>query len=171
MGHRANFVVIENGAAQAYYDNWAGLGAAFAIADGPGPAIESLKEFEPTHELLDWAFAEGGFLIDFDQSLVIVFGDLDDLSDELADFDDEGDDEADEDLEEDDEENDETDSYAEKYANYFTEIAPHWRGWRLRYDDRGVDAFAEHLKLRGVSSIEAQEESHPESSEQFEFQA
>ncbi len=175
MGHRANFVVIENGAAQAYYDNWAGLGAAFAIADGPGPAVDSLKEFEPTHELLDWAFAEGGFLVDFDQSLVIVFGELDDLSDELADYDDEGDedddDEDDDDGEEDEEEGDETDSYAERYTNYFADIAPNWHGWRLRYDDRGVDAFAEHLSVRGISSIEVQEPSHPESTEQVEFQA
>lgn len=174
MGHRANFVVIENGAAQAYYDNWAGLGAAFAIAEGPGPAIEGLKEFEPTNELLDWAFAEGGFLVDLDERLVIVFGELDDMSDEFADVDEDGGDDPEEggDFDEDGEDqSDETEPCAEKYASYFAEISPNWHGWRLRYDDRGVDAFAEHLQLRGIASIELQEPSHSGSLERFEFQA
>lgn len=172
MGHRANFVVIENGAAQAHYGNWAGLGAAFSIANGPGPAVEALKEFEPTTELLDWAFAEGGFLIDFDQSLVIVFGELDDLSDEFSEFDEDDEGEVgDEDFDDKEEDDEESESYSEKYGKYFEEIAPNWHGWRLRYDDRGVDAFAEHLKLREIRSIEVQEASHPETSEQFEFQA
>jgi hypothetical protein len=187
MGHRANFVVIEEGAALAYYDNWAGLGAAFAIADGPGPARDALKAYEPADELLDWAFAEGGFLLDFDQKLVIVFGELDDMADEFSDFDededeeedvrdDEGDDDFDDDADVDGgaEEADGdggADTCTERYTNYFQEISPLWQGWRLRYDDRGVDAFAEYLMSRGISSIQTQQPSHPESTEQVEFQA
>ena len=173
MGHRANFVVIEDGAARAYYDQWAGLGAAFAIADGPGPAIEFLKDYEPTDELLDWAYAEGGFLIDFDQNLVIVFGELDDMADEIADFDD-GDGDVGDGEELDDEcgeENDDAEGYAERYTNYFTDIAPNWLGWHLKYDNRGVDAFAGHLNLRGITSIKTQEPSHPKNAEHSEFQA
>ncbi len=159
MGHCANFVVIENNAAQAYYDTWAGLGAAFAIADGPGPTVESLKAFAPTTTLLDWDLAEGGFLIDFDQSLVIVFGELEELFHEFADYDDEAGGEA----------GDEAGSNAERYRDYFTQIAPHWRGWCLRYDDSGVDAFAEHLKQRDIFSIDTPEPSHPKSRERFEL--
>jgi len=172
MGHRANFVVIESGAAQAWFDNWAGLGAAFSIGDGPGPATEALKEFKPTTELLDWSFAEGGFLIDFDQNLVIVFGELDDMGDEFSDFDEDGDGEDEGDDFDDESDGDaEAQSSVDKYTKYFTDIAPNWHGWRLRYDDRGVDAFAEHLTLRGITSIDVQEASHPEDTEQFEFQA
>jgi hypothetical protein len=166
MGHRANFVVIENGAARAYHDQWAGLGAAFGIADGPGPAIQALAEYEPVTALLDWAFAEGGYLLDFDQRLVIVFGEIDDMFDDF----DEADDEA-EDVVDDEDSAEESASCSEKYAKYFAEISPNWSGWRLRYDDRGVDAFAEHLELRQISSIGVHEPSHPEGSEQLEVQA
>ena len=67
MGHRANFVVIRNGEAKAYYDNWAAVGCIFSFAAGPDEACEAVSHYEPTNELMDWAFAEGGYLIDFDE--------------------------------------------------------------------------------------------------------
>jgi hypothetical protein len=175
MGHRANFVVIEDGKAEAFYDQWAGLGCAFAISEGPARAVDSARESEPTTELLDWAFAEGGYLIDFDEQVVIVFGELEDFSDEFGDFDEDGaDDDSDDDEPEDDADEDDDaaeDAYAQKYQQYFDEIAPNWAGWRLRWDDRGVDAFAEHLQRRGIADIECQEFSHPEDSRHVELQA
>ena len=175
MGHRANFVVIEDGKAEAFFDQWAGLGCAFAISEGPGAAVTAARESEPTNELLDWAFAEGGYLIDFDEQLVLVFGDLDDMSEGLDGFDEDGEEDVDEPndygSDDDDEDEDESDSTAEKYKHFFEEIAHNWGGWLLRWDDRGVDAFAEHLIKRGISSIELQEVSHPEETESCELQA
>lgn len=183
MGHRANFVVIEQGVAKAWVDNWAGIAAPYELADGPAMALKSLAEYQSTSELLDWAFAEGGYLLDFEQRLAIVFGDLPDPDDE---FGDEGDDETGDDdeasevidLEDDvvDADDDETDDFdhhaysVARYQDYFAEIAPHWAGWTLRYDERGVDAFALHLASRGMTTIQCQPLSHPESPPFFEVQ-
>jgi hypothetical protein len=174
MGHRANFVIIEDGKAEAFFDQWAGLGCALAISEGPGAAVTAARESEPTDELLDWAFAEGGYLIDFDEQRVLVFGELDDMSGEFDGFDDDGEEDVDEPDDygsDDDDEDDEESDYAEKYRNFFEDIAPNWGGWLLRWDDRGVDAFAEHLTRRGITSIELQEPSHPEETQSCELQA
>src|SRR6185436_4644965 len=74
MGHRANFITIRKGGAEAFYDQWAALGCLFAFAAGPDEAVSALKEMEATDELLDWAFAEGGYLLDFDSKSAIAFG-------------------------------------------------------------------------------------------------
>lgn len=172
MGHRANFVLIEGGEAEAFFDQWAGLGCAFVVGDGPSAAVSAAREFEPTFELLDWAFAEGGYLIDFDQKLLLLFGELDDPSEEFEDFDDDEDEEKPEnELDNETDEGDESASSREQYKTYFAEIAPKWEGWLLRWDDRGVDAFSEHLQKRGIASIQGQQPSHPEDTQSFEFQA
>ena len=157
MGHRANFVVVRDCAASAFEDNWAGLGAALLICDGPIATEQEFAGFEQTDALLDWAFAEGGILLDFDEKLVLVFGELDDLADdedEYAESDGEG-----------------ADLAVAKYRAYFDEIAPNWPGWLLRYDDRGVDAFAEHMSKRGIDSIGTEEKSHPADSASYQVQA
>jgi hypothetical protein len=170
MGHRANFVVIQQGSALAYFDDWAGLGAAFAVADGPAVAIASLEEFSPTTALLDWAFAEGGFLLDMDEKVLIVFGELDDPLDDFDDVDDDDAEQEDLAASGDDLVDDESSS-VQAYTEYFRQIAGKWQGWSLRYDDRGVDAFAEQLQRRGITTIAWQEPSHPESCQQLVVQA
>ena len=168
MGHRANFVVIRNGKAQAYYDSWAALGCVHCVADGPDDAAASAAEFDPTDELLDWAFMEGGYLVDFDEKVLIVFGlTEDDLGDEFSELDEEegADDEveviedpAGESDDESDDDGDEWDKEAERAsaAGFLQGIAPKWKGWTLRWDQRGADAFAEHLARRGLSGIKTQ---------------
>src|SRR5262245_1266263 len=74
MGHRANFVLIREGNALAYHDQWAALGSTWAFAGGPGEAVSAAELASPTTELLDWAFAEAGYLLDFDERLAVVFG-------------------------------------------------------------------------------------------------
>lgn len=171
MGHRANFVIIENDEANAYFDQWAGLGAVQSLTDGPDAAADIAREFDPTDELLDWAFAEGGYLLDFDEQVLICFGGLGDGEDDYSDYEsDEEEDDFDED-EEDEYEDGELVDYSAKYREFFEEIAPEWEGWSLRWDERGVDAFAEYLAQRGIHSIQCQEESHPEEVEGLEFQA
>lgn len=162
MGSRANFVVIKNHQAVAYYDPWMGLGSAFGIADGPEVAVANLDQLEPTNELLDWAFAEGGYLLDFDEKRVIVFGSLEDDFNDL--------DEDPLSLELDPEESSHGSSLAD-FRSFFESIAPQWRGWILCYDERGVDAFADHLRKQGITTIQTSPPSHPEIVEYFEFQA
>jgi hypothetical protein len=149
MGHRANFVVVRDGHARVYSDQWAGLGCAYFLADGPNKACETASGFEPADELMDWACAEGGYLIDFDEKKVITFGcpvDLEDFADGGEDGEEFGESEP---------------SFAEGGLPFLQHIAPNWVGWKLVWDERGVDAFAAHLKGRGITDIATQPESHP----------
>ena len=168
MGHRANFVVIRDGQAQAYFDNWAALGCVHALEQGPELALKSLQEAEPATELLDWAFCEGGYLLDFDQKRVIVFGEIldeEDFLDELAD-------DAESDAEEDEFSDDDADSDERAEALEFLQsLVPHWAGWTLCWDQRGADAFAAHLAERQITSISCEPASHPADALQIEIQA
>ncbi len=143
MGHKANFVVIQNGSAKAYQDNWAALGSLLLFAEGPDKATKILVDFESTTELLDWAFAEGGYLIDFDTNTAIIFdfpGDEDEL--EFYGLDDSTDEQE----------------FAPKYLQ---KIASKWKGWKLFFDDRGVDAFTMYFNSKKIGEISCQPASHP----------
>ena len=152
MGHRANFVVIRDNAARAYCDQWAALGSTFVFASGPDIASATAEQSEPVAELMDWAFAEAGFLIDFDERQAIVFGyptPLDDVLDDL----------------------DAADGLGEAVAldealnrgplDFLQLIAPQWPGWLLHWDERGVDAFTVHLARRRIDSIRTEPPTHP----------
>jgi hypothetical protein len=152
MGHRANFVLISGGEARAFYDQWAALGSTYSFAAGPEAAQQAAQvSSQPTNELLDWAFAEAGYLIDFDMKKGIVFGmpeplgldEIDEVPPEAFD----GLDGAEAALE-------------RGPADFLTAIAPNWKGWLLCWDERGVDAFSEHLRGRGISTIKCQPPSH-----------
>ena len=147
MGHRANFVVVDNGNAKAYYDQWAALGCLHCFSAGPNDAMTMLADCESTNELMDCAFAEGGYLIDVDDRVAIVFGPW--IDESALDFDaSEG--EADDEV------------IAEFDAGqYLANIAEAWAGWKLIFDDRGVDAFAEYLQAKKISDITTQPVSHP----------
>jgi hypothetical protein len=147
VGHRANFVVIRDGKASAYYDQWAALGAVYEFAAGAVHAARAAELSEPTPELMEWAFAEGGYQIDFDEKLAIVFGyPADFASDDLDDI--------------------PADEAAEAVAidqalqvgpgEFLKVVADRWRSWTLQWDDRGVDAFAEHLARRAITSVAVQ---------------
>ena len=157
MGHRANFVLIRGGKAQAFYDQWAAMGCVHEFATGPDAAAEAVEALEPTTELMDWAFAEGGYLIDFDRKEAIVFGpsaaefgleDLGDLEDFVS-----------------PEEIAEASALDQALASgpdaFLEAIKPHWQGWLLHWDDRGVDAFAAYLGERGIQSIVTQPPREP----------
>ncbi len=151
MGHRANFVVVRDGRATAYYHQWAALGCIHTFADGPDAACKALAEHEPTGELLSWCSAEGGYLIDFDEKKAIVFGhtlDMDDLA--------EPDGTIDEKLRL------KALPFADGGLPYLRHVAGRWRGWMLIWEDgRGVDAFAAHLRRRNIKDLVLQPDSHP----------
>ena len=161
MGHRANFVLIRGGEARAYYDQWAALGCAFDFAAGPEHAVAAAEATQPTSELMDWAFAEGGYLLDFDERRAIVFGHGGEMmADELAELglDDAG-------------EPGEAGEAGAGALELLRSAAPRWAGWLLVWDDRGVDAFAEHLERRGIGTITTRPRSHPSDSGAVSLQA
>ena len=159
MGNRANFVVIKDGSATAFQDQWAALGCTYDFACGLDHAMESLKEYTETTELMDWAFAEAGYLIDFDSWLAIAFG----IPQSAEDVFDDEDLVSDSDFEELKamEDPSVTKLLEGDYLGFLEGIAGGWKGWRIAWDERGVDAFAEHLKQKGISSIETAPVSHP----------
>ena len=151
MGHRANFVLIEKGAAEAFHDQWAALGCTLMLEEGAAKLKREVRQlFEPTTELMDWAFAEGGFLIDYDQKRCIAFGSPDVDLDEMP----EDDAEATRAL---------VDAFYEGWPSFVAHVAKGWQGFTLVWDERGVDAFAEHLAAAGIASIETQKPSAPRS--------
>ncbi|MEW6735975.1 MAG: hypothetical protein AB1489_32070 [Acidobacteriota bacterium] len=163
MGHRANFIIIRNGVAKAYYDQWAALGCVYTFAAGPEEACAAAEQMEPTTELMDWAFAEGGYLLDFDQYKAIGFG----YPDDIGEFEDLDCQEVDEVLA-----LQEINAAFERSSlDFLQHIVPHWTGWLLEWDDRGVDAFAAHLRSRGITTILTQVDSYPPDSKVVTYQA
>ncbi|MEM1204845.1 MAG: hypothetical protein AAGN66_16570 [Acidobacteriota bacterium] len=166
MGHRANFVILQSGVARAFFDPWAALGSTHGFALGPEHATRAAEAAEPTEELLDWAFAEAGYLIDHDQKVAMVFGvpesgidvaDLEGLEGvDMGDLAVAGATDA---------------ALAEGPERFLELISPVWRGWSLWWDDRGVDAFAEHLQVRSITTITTQPSSSPPESRVFRRRA
>lgn len=148
MGHRANFVIVEGGEARAFEDQWAALGCTFVIADGPEECRKFAESCAPAEALLDWAFAEGGYLLDFDERKVLFFGFP----------------EAPDDLEEEHAEHLGAlmDAAATGWEAFLRKVAPAWRGWTLIHDGRGVDVFGEHLQRRGIDGIGTEPPSFPD---------
>ncbi len=174
MGHRANFVVIREGVAKAYEDQWAALGLTYQFAGGPDAASVLAEQSTPTTELMDWAFAEAGYLIDYDRCTTIVFGYPAPLDDDF------GFDEAEleefgidaEAVEGSLEEVKILDAALEQGPLYFLKaIANEWQGWELRWDERGVDAFDEYLKELDISEIQTAPLSAHEIESPIVFQA
>jgi hypothetical protein len=156
MGQRANYVIIRANTAAAFYDHWGALGCLYSFAEGPDKAANAASASSRTDELQDWAFAEGGYLLDFDEKRAIVFGypggaDIGDLA-ELVDLGQLGD----------------TaqqslasaaaidDAFDRGPLDYLRLVSAAWAGWSLEWDDRGVDAFAAHLERRLIRSIKVQ---------------
>ena len=110
---------------------------------GPDEATEAVSQYEPTNELMDWAFAEGGYLIDYDEKRALVFGCPVDL-DEFAELGEGAD-----------------SSFQQGGLPFLQQIGPNWIGWELVWDDHGVDAFAAHLRRRSIGDIAVQPDSHP----------
>jgi hypothetical protein len=155
-------VLIRYGRGVAYCDQWAALGSTYAFAVGPADASAAAEAAEPTTELLDWAFAEAGFLLDFDERTAIVFGRPEPIDlDDVAEFDGQGIAQV-----------NELDAALERSPLEFLKaIAPRWAGWKLFWDERGVDAFAAHLARRGIGSIATQPTKHPDECVFESFQA
>ncbi len=151
MGHRANFVLIEDGKARAFEDQWAALGCTLSLEEGAKKLKRELpKVYAATEELMDWAFAEAGILIDYDERVCIAFGhpevNLEELPEEYA-----------------AEIREVMEAFEAGWPTFVSFIAKGWAGFTLVWDGRGVDAFALHLARRKITSIKTQPASHPRS--------
>ena len=151
MGHRANFVLIEDGKARAFEDQWAALGCTLSLEEGAKKLKRELpKVYAATEELMDWGFAEAGILVDYDERVCIAFGhpevNLEELPEEYA-----------------AEIREVMEAFEAGWPTFVSFIAKGWAGFTLVWDERGVDAFAAHLKRRAITSIKTQAASHPKS--------
>ena len=152
MGHRANFVVIRDGAAKLFGDSWAALGCIYLLADGPEAAASAWSDPAFTTDgLYEWCFAEGGYLIDFDRKTMIAFG-YTLPEDEMVN----GDGELDPMIPK------LNRAFEEGKTEFLNAIADQWGGWTLIYDDRGVDRFSSYLDENGIPGIPLIEPSHPD---------
>ena len=168
MGHRANYVIIRDGEAKAFEDQWGAMGAIYAFADGPEIAAKLAEgEADATSELMDWAFAEGGYLIDFDRKRAISFGMP--MMGDVFDFSEESDESGNEGVAEAAALDDALENGSLEFLKL---IAPKWPGWLLCWNDRGVDAFADYLRQQGHTNITCQKpDADPEDPDIAEWQA
>lgn len=151
MGHRANFVLIKDGKARAFYDHWGALACTLSLEEGAKRLEKEVpKMYEAVDELMDWGFAEAGFLIDYDERICIAFGhpdvDMDEMPEEYQ-----------------DELRKTLDAFDAGWAEFVKFIEKGWRGYSMIWDARGVDAFAAHLERRKITTIKTAEPSCPPS--------
>ncbi len=74
MGARADYMLIEDGAIDIYYDKWGAQGVPAVVIDGSEATIASIRELAPTESLMDDIWAEGGILLDMDRRELLFFG-------------------------------------------------------------------------------------------------
>ena len=150
MSERAKYVIIRSGTVQAYEDRHGGAVCALELSDGPEAAARSANGFSHGRRFLASTSYEGGYLIDFDERLLIVFGepyvDLDGVAAEFG-------------MDEFDPGPTVTALLEQGPAAYFEAIAPLYPGWTLRWNELGVDAFIEHLSRRNLID---QVDAHPD---------
>lgn len=77
MGHRANFVVVQNGKPSLYYSRWAAVTLPQSIFFGPEFALRYIETLQPTDALLDDVWCEGAAIMDQDARCLLFFvGDI-----------------------------------------------------------------------------------------------
>ena len=53
MGHRANYVVIENGKTEIYYTHWGAVTLPIVLLSGPEGTLEYARELEQKQNLME----------------------------------------------------------------------------------------------------------------------
>jgi hypothetical protein len=74
MGHRSNFVIIEQGKIIMRYSHWGAITIPQDIFWGPEKTIEYINRLEPCDELLDNVWCEGAVLVDLDKKNLLFYG-------------------------------------------------------------------------------------------------
>ena len=160
MGHRANFVIISNNRATIFYDQWAALGGAIAIfCEGPDACVSSATEEE--EDLMDDVWCEGGYLVDFDRNVAMVFGWTDGLDEKSWD------DEADGDGDDDEQRHVGYQIANAKTPADFAPIADQWPGWTLSWAHNGVNDFTKWLEINHIPIVSSAGD-HPDDDDETE---
>ncbi len=74
MGHRANFVIIENNQVDTYYSHWGAISIPRDIFFGSEYTINYIKSQKLEEGLLNDIWCEGAVLVDIDQKQLIFWG-------------------------------------------------------------------------------------------------
>ena len=74
MGHRANYVIVEDGKQEVYFANWGALTLAYDIFFGPETTAAFMRTHLSVEYLLDDVFCEGVALLDFDNKKLLFCG-------------------------------------------------------------------------------------------------
>ena len=73
MGERAQKVVIRENRVELSWTQWGGQSCAVALLGGTAGSQSDLEDSDPTDAWMDPAFAEGGYLVDFDRKAMLLY--------------------------------------------------------------------------------------------------
>jgi hypothetical protein len=76
MGHRANYVIIEDGQPAIYFSRWGALTIPAVLLSGPDATTAYVRALTPDDALLDDTWAEGGLALHLGQRELRFFGGL-----------------------------------------------------------------------------------------------
>ena len=74
LGHRANYVIIENGQAQIFFSRWGAVTIPSVLLSGPERTLAYIRQLTPDESLLDDIWAEGGVLVNIDTQRALFWG-------------------------------------------------------------------------------------------------
>jgi hypothetical protein len=74
MGHRSNFIIVEQQKADIYYSHWRAITIPKDIFWGLEVTLDYIRSLEPTERLLDDLYCEGAVLVDLDRHKLMFFG-------------------------------------------------------------------------------------------------
>lgn len=118
MGSRVNFVIIEQGQWELFYDHWAATHIHIDLFWGPDAAIEYIRQIPPADPQNDWLddiWCEGAALLDLDHKVLIWFGHFG--------------------------------NHAYELRAYHLLLQQAWPGWRIHKAFEGVATIARYLNL------------------------
>lgn len=117
MGHRANFIILENDQPRIYYSHGRAQETPSILAQGLAFCEAYFLGFNEWSLLMDNAWAEGGILIDKDKKHLMIFGGADTSY---------------------------TPALQRHYCKHLPTI---WKGWTIEWCSKGNVDFAEYLGM------------------------
>ncbi|HAS46751.1 MAG TPA: hypothetical protein DCS93_40075 [Microscillaceae bacterium] len=75
MGHRTNYILIENQEYDVYYAHWDANIIGRKLFYGPDSLIQYIRPLSVSEKLLDTIWAEGSVLVDIDKQYLLFWGD------------------------------------------------------------------------------------------------
>ncbi len=75
MGHRTNYIILEDGQYAIYYSHWDAVAIAEKLFYGAKPLLEYVYSLDMVEDLLDDIWAEASLVIDLDLHKVLFWGD------------------------------------------------------------------------------------------------